>query len=189
MQAEWIFLAIIVFVICAKLFSTLGKQEVPVDGQLDKERLLKMVLEETKAKAQKKKEFDSDNFLIGAKMAFHQITQQFALGDLTKVKNILSEKIFKKLSEEVEKRKKDENQLEFSLISFQECRIISPITNLEPEKIEVEFITEQINALKNKAGQVIEGDSINLSTIKDLWVFEKKGKNNWVLLSTKSEVA
>ena len=54
--------------------------------------------------------------------------------------------------------------------------------------ISVEFVTEQVNVLRNKENQVIEGDENYIQTITDVWTFERPLDSkslNWVLVSTK----
>ena len=52
----------------------------------------------------------------------------------------------------------------------------------------MEFISEQVNILKNDKGEVIEGDENFVQKITDVWTFERalNAKNNqWILVSTK----
>ena len=54
-------------------------------------------------------------------------------------------------------------------------------------RVSVLFETEQIKALKDKAGKIIDGDQKKSILVKDLWTFEKKinSKNlNWKLVET-----
>ena len=55
------------------------------------------------------------------------------------------------------------------------------------ENVMVEFITEQVNVLKNADGNVIEGDALHVAQMRDVWTFQKEGKFNWLISSTKSE--
>jgi predicted lipid-binding transport protein (Tim44 family) len=55
-------------------------------------------------------------------------------------------------------------------------------------KIAVEFITEQVNLLRNAEGKVIEGDENFIQKITDVWTFERSlnaQSNKWLLVSTK----
>ena len=58
-------------------------------------------------------------------------------------------------------------------------------------KIVVEFVSEQVNLLKNADGEIIEGDENFVQKITDVWTFERylnAKNNNWVLVSTKKTV-
>ena len=55
-------------------------------------------------------------------------------------------------------------------------------------KITVRFVSEQVNILKNKDGEVIEGDENFIQNITDSWTFERaltSTNPNWLLVSTK----
>ena len=55
-------------------------------------------------------------------------------------------------------------------------------------KIVVKFVTEQINLLKNSAGEIVEGDENFVQKITDVWTFEKdinSASKIWLLVSTK----
>ena len=54
--------------------------------------------------------------------------------------------------------------------------------------ISVEFVSEQVNVLRDKDNKIIEGDENYIQTITDVWTFERAldAKTlNWVLVSTK----
>ena len=62
------------------------------------------------------------------------------------------------------------------------------VTNNNNDYISVEFVSEQVNVLRDKDNQIIEGDENYIQTITDVWTFEKSlnAKTlNWVLVSTK----
>ena len=55
-------------------------------------------------------------------------------------------------------------------------------------KVVVEFVSEQVNLLRNAQGEVVEGDENFVQKITDVWTFERivnAKNNNWVLVSTK----
>ena len=57
-------------------------------------------------------------------------------------------------------------------------------------QIVVEFVSEQVNLLKNSAGEVIEGDENFVQKITDIWTFERdihKASPVWLLVSTKKK--
>ena len=56
------------------------------------------------------------------------------------------------------------------------------------KEVTVEFISEQINLLKNEKGEVIEGDPMTVATVEDVWTFKRKGHDNWIITATKSGV-
>ena len=75
------------------------------------------------------------------------------------------------------------------MISFDSAEITNAkITKNDLVKITVKFISEQVNLLKNKDGEIIEGDEQYIQNITDVWTFERSitsASPNWLLTSTK----
>ena len=84
-------------------------------------------------------------------------------------------------------REKQGHKMEFSLISICSSKIIRDTKN--PLKVTVEFISEQVNVLRDASGEVLEGDPLFIGKVMDTWTFEKqKGiRSDWIITSTKSE--
>ena len=79
--------------------------------------------------------------------------------------------------------------MEFSLIAINDAKIIAKNDEKKPTRVTVELFSEQMNVLRDKNGLVLEGDPIQLSTLKDTWVFEKTTglRSSWIVVATKSE--
>ena len=195
MSAGWIFIAIVVFIVLSKLFSTLGKEPVqaekfrgvlPGTGQV-----FEMTIVKKKAQEELKKEncFDERDFLIGAKIAFNTIAEAYSKGDKKVLKPLLSGKVFDAFSSVIDEREEKEEKMEFSLIAINSAKILSQNDKKKPTQITVELVSEQMNVLRDKTGAVLEGDPIQLSTLKDTWVFEKTSglRSSWIVVATKSE--
>lgn len=196
MQAEWIILTVIVVLLVSKLISVLGKE--PVQGEKvrlvskNSGQILEMRL--IKGKELEKKEktplsFNEEDFLMGAKMAFHAVVDAFACGNKEALKPLLSKKVYDAFVSDIEERQKKEEKMEFSLIAIDSSKVLQKSSEQQPTTVTVEFISEQMNVLKNKEGVVLEGDPILITKVLDIWTFEKepKGRSNWVVTATKSE--
>ena len=59
----------------------------------------------------------------------------------------------------------------------------------KPTRVTVELISEQMNVLRDKEGAVLEGDPIQISSVKDTWTFQKEVglRSTWIVIGTKSE--
>ena len=127
-------------------------------------------------------------FLNGAKKVFELILSAFNQGDLTPVRELMSKKVFDAFNQVIENRRADNITSEVDFICFDKSEI-KDIKNLKNTiKVVVEFVSEQVSILKNKDGEVIEGDENFVQKITDMWTFErpKNAKNNiWTLVSTK----
>ena len=195
MSAGWIFLAIIVFVVLSKLFSVLGKEDLPKEkfrgvlpgtGQVFEMTIVKTPQTE---KNKKNNLFDEKDFLIGAKIAFNAIADAFANGNKEVLKPLLSHKVFEVFSKDIEQRKKQDEKMEFSLIAINSSKILSKNDDKKPTRIVVELISEQMNVLRDKNGVVLQGDPIQISSVKDIWTFKKTSglRATWIVVSTQSE--
>ena len=133
--------------------------------------------------------FEKEHFLNGAKRAFEIIVTAFAKGDIQTLEMLVSKNLYKKFQEILAAREAEGITSENDFIGFDEAEIISAsISKNNVAKIVVKFISEQVNILKNRVGEVIEGDENFIQNITDVWTFEKNltsASPNWLLVSTK----
>lgn len=133
--------------------------------------------------------FNTDAFLNGAKRAFEIIITAFAKGDTQTLEGLVSPKLIKKFQEILHQRQTDGISAETDLIGFNNTEITDvKLGKNNIVKIAVKFVTEQVNLLKNKQDEVIEGDENFVQTITDVWTFEHcltSTNPNWILISTK----
>ena len=130
------------------------------------------------------KQFNEETFLLNAKMAFQLVADAFTKGDTSTLKGLLIPDLYSKFEDEINKRKENNHSVDFSLICFDSVKILNK--SIEKEEITVQFVTEQINLLKDGEGQVIEGDEMSVATITDVWTFKKKNRTKWLVCATKS---
>lgn len=157
-----------------------AEELVPVDSK---------PLSETDIVLQKIPNFNKDVFLNGAKKAFQVITEAFNRADADTLKMLVSTPILKKMQEIIKQRQSEAITAETDFICFDKAEIIkAKIDSKNKAAISVEFVSEQVNVLRDKDEKVIQGDENYIQTIKDVWTFEKAldAKSlNWVLVSTK----
>jgi len=190
---ELLILTIIVVLLVARLKSVLGKPPHPpkmpktIRVISDKDgKILQMQLLDALAEEGKKKSLSLEEKMKPRLTSLYQmIVKSFASGDLEGLKKKVSPKVFGLFSNAIQKREEKKQKMEFSLISEPKAKILTPLSE-KTTSITVEFITEQVNILKNKKGKVIEGDSLKIAEIQDIWTFDKKG-SNWILQETKGK--
>ena len=133
--------------------------------------------------------FDKNRFLAGAKRAFEMIVEAFAKGDIATLEMLVNKNLLKKFQEIIESRRAEGITAETDFIGFSKAEIVTAkISRNQVAKIIVEFVSEQVNLLKNKQGDVIEGDDQFIQNITDVWTFERaltSTNPNWLLVSTK----
>lgn len=129
-------------------------------------------------------QFSLKKFLEGGNNAFEMILIAFAENDRQTLKSLLSEDIYKQFCSEIDKRIKNEINLSITLVALPVVEIRD--IKLEKNKITIDvfYQTQQINILKDKQGEVIEGDPSQIDIVEDLWSYSKElnGKENWKLI-------
>ena len=132
--------------------------------------------------------FNKANFLRSACRVFEMILQAFNSGNIENIKGLVSKKIWDAFSKVLAERKESNITSEVDFICFDKTEIKDVKLLKNSVKVVVEFISEQVNILKNDKGEVIEGDENFVQKITDVWTFERSlnaKSNNWTLVSTK----
>ncbi len=133
--------------------------------------------------------FNKRRFLKSAERAFQIITEAFNKGDAETLEMLVSKKLFKKFQEVIESRKRDKLTAETDFIGFSSVNISrAKIKADKTAEVTVEFVSEQVNILRDAQGSVIEGDENYIQNITDVWTFERAISStspNWILVSTK----
>ena len=113
---------------------------------------------------------------------FTRIVQGFTTGNLDKIKELITPKVYEAFRGAIETRRVQNHHMDFTLVDFKNVRLLKT----DSEKIrQVAFTTEQINLLKDKEGNVISGDPMYITTVNEIWTFEQQENENWVLSATK----
>lgn len=189
MHAEWIILTVVACVVISKLVSVLGKE--PPRQELIKPVAPPPVPSVAKAATKDKSvaAFDEQGFLLFARLVFSSVVEAFAAGRRETLQMWLSKPVLEAFLQDIDQRQKLGQKVEFSLISIPSAKIVAKKDN--PMSVTVAFDSEQVNALKDKEGHVLEGDPLIISKLKDVWTFEARNsvKAMWVVTETHSEVA
>ena len=161
-----------------------GAQPTPAELRTDDENL-----SESEKALQKIPGFNRDKFLNSAKKAFEIIVTSFAKGDVKTLETLVSKNLLKKFKEIIGKRQEEGISAETDFIGFDEAVIAdAKIDKNDLVKISVKFVSEQVNILRGKDGEVIEGDENFIQSITDVWTFERSLHATtpaWLLSSTK----
>ncbi len=133
--------------------------------------------------------FNKAKFLKSAENAFRIITEAFNKGDAETLEMLVNKKLFKKFQQVIEERKQNNLSAETDFIGFDKVEITkAKISADKVAEITVEFVSEQVNILRDAQGTVIEGDENYIQNITDVWTFERAISStspNWLLISTK----
>ena len=204
-MTDIIFLLILVAALAIRLYSVFGKGEnnknirivlKPVrknSGQEFVDNVVEMsqteqFMEKNKIMDEKSSDFNKEMFLNGARKVFELVLHAFSSGDLSSVKDLVSKKVFDAFNGTLTERKEKNMTSEVDFICFDKSEVKDVKMLKNSIKVVVEFVSEQVNLLRNAEGEVVEGDENFVQKITDVWTFERMlnaKNNNWVLVSTK----
>ena len=208
MQLSLPFLDIIIFAIIAvflvyRLKSILGQnsegndQNNKIDiGKKNFNNVVKLgnkQLDLNKTKTSNKKisefdpTFDEKEFLKGAQNFFEMVIDCFVKGNLDNIMNYIDAKLIKNFQSVIDERLAENESLKIDIIKMNSIKIkdVKKLKNFL--KVSVLFETEQVKVLKDKKGNIIDGDQKKSILVKDLWTFEKNIQSedlNWKLVET-----
>lgn len=131
--------------------------------------------------------FDPDEFLKGARAAFEMIIGAFAAGDTKALRPLLSNDVYGDFAGAIEGRQKAGQVLETTLVGITKAEILEAELQNRTAFVTVEFVSEQVNVLRDSEGRVIEGDPNTVTTITDVWTFARNTRSrdpNWTLVAT-----
>lgn len=131
--------------------------------------------------------FTLRKFLSGANIAFEMVLESFAKGKKSILKGVASPSIYRVFSEEIDRRKKGDEHPETTLVSIKSSEVTDAQLKRKKARLTVRFLTEQINLVRNAAGEIIEGDPSNIEEVEDIWTFERDVTSpdpNWTLVAT-----
>ena len=131
--------------------------------------------------------FDEKEFLKGAQTFFEMVIDSFVKGNLDDVKSFIDSKLVKNFQSVIDDRLEEGETLKIDIIKMNSIQIKDASERNNFLRVSVLFETEQIKVLKDKKGEIIDGDQKNNILVKDLWVFEKgiQSKDlNWKLVET-----
>ena len=131
--------------------------------------------------------FDEKEFLKGAQNFFEMVIDCFVKGNLKDIVNYIDAKLIKNFQLVIDERLADGESLKIDIVKMNSIQI-KDVTKLKNFlRLSVLFETEQVKVLKDKKGNIIDGDQKNSILVKDLWTFEKKIQSNdlnWKLVET-----
>lgn len=133
--------------------------------------------------------FTPDGFLGGARAAFESIVQAFAAGDLRSLKPLLSDTVFDQFRQAVKTRETAGQTLETTLVGIDKADIIEADMRDRTAVVTVSFRSEQVNVIRDKDGNTVEGDATHVDRITDIWTFARNTRSrdpNWTLIATRS---
>ena len=128
-------------------------------------------------------------FLAGARQAYEMILMAFERGDIDPVRAFLSDEVEASFTEVIEQRAKDGLSVEANFVGLKEMVLEEATFDRGSgfAEITVRFVGELTQVVRDKAGEVVEGDTKSVKRQRDVWTFARRmgvDDPNWQLVAT-----
>ncbi|MBT5266161.1 MAG: Tim44/TimA family putative adaptor protein [Rhodospirillaceae bacterium] len=133
--------------------------------------------------------FDEREFLGGAKSAFEMIVFSFAAGDRDTLLPLLGDDLGAGFEAAIDEREAAGETQETRVAFVKSADVMDVTMKGSQAHVTVEFVSDQVKATRDAAGELIDGDPDRIETITDLWTFARdthSGDPNWQLVATRS---
>lgn len=137
--------------------------------------------------AQADRSFDPKHFLTGARAAYEMIVTAFAEGDTKTLRQLLSRDVYDSFSAAIAEREKNGETVEFKFVGISSSDIIEAEIVGKMANITIKFVSDLITATRNRAGEVVDGNSSQIRDVTDIWTFARElaaRDPNWRLVAT-----
>ncbi|MDP6109749.1 MAG: Tim44/TimA family putative adaptor protein, partial [Rhodospirillales bacterium] len=135
------------------------------------------------------RDFDPDEFISGARIAFEYILGAYAGGDAKSLKPLLNADVFANFSMSIREREEAGQTMEETLVGIRKAEIVEAELVESIAQITVKFVSDQVHALSDSDGNVVEGDPNKIVDVTDFWTFSRDTRSrdpNWSLAATRS---
>jgi predicted lipid-binding transport protein (Tim44 family) len=128
-------------------------------------------------------------FLAGARQAYEMILMAFERGELDAIRPFLSDDVEGSFAEVIEQRERDGLVIEANFVGLKEMALQEATFDSTSgfAEITVRFVGELTSVVRNKAGEVVEGDTKTVKRQRDVWTFARRmgvDDPNWQLVAT-----
>ena len=131
--------------------------------------------------------FDPREFSSGAKQAFEMIISAFAQGDSAALRPLLSDEVYDNFVADIRRRQQAKQTLETTLVGIKSAEVIDAKMDGRTALVTIKFVSEQINVTRDAAGQTVDGEPSQVTTVVDAWTFSRNTRSrdpNWLLVAT-----
>lgn len=133
--------------------------------------------------------FSVGEFLGGARGAYEMILMGFEKGDMASIKPFLSNEVYESFAYVVNEREAKGLTVEADFVGVKELQLVDAELDDATQEAEltVRFVGQLTFAVRDRAGEVIEGDPKTVKTQRDVWTFARHmgtDDPNWQLVAT-----
>jgi predicted lipid-binding transport protein (Tim44 family) len=133
--------------------------------------------------------FEASSFLSGAKVAYETIVTAYAHGDRETLRNLLSPEVYDSFNSVIAERESRGETAEFSFVGLASADISDAHLEAQTAHVTVRFVSDLVTAVRDRGGNVVEGDLKAVRRVTDVWTFARDVQSpnpNWRLVATDS---
>lgn len=128
-------------------------------------------------------------FLQGARGAYEMILMAFEKGDLDRIRPFLSDEVEASFAEVIAEREANGLTIEANFVGLKEMTLQDATFDRDSgfAEVTVRLVGELTSVVRDRAGQIVEGDPKTVKRQKDVWTFARKmgaDDPNWQLVAT-----
>jgi predicted lipid-binding transport protein (Tim44 family) len=133
--------------------------------------------------------FSVGEFLGGARGAYEMILMAFEKGDLDTIVPFISEDVYEAFAGVVDDRQRQGLTVEANFIGISDMTLAHAEFDEDTKdgNVSVRFKSEMTSVVRDKGGDIIEGNDNEIKRQKDTWTFSRRmdaGDPNWRLVAT-----
>ena len=134
-------------------------------------------------------EFTVEGFLEGARGAYEMILMSFERGDIDSIAPFLGDEVYQTFVDVVGEREDQGLTIDAKFVGIREISLVEATYDGKTHEAEitVRFVGELTSAVRNAAGEIVEGNPSEIRRQKDIWTFMRNmgAKDpNWKLVAT-----
>lgn len=133
--------------------------------------------------------FSVTEFVEGVRMAFEMIVTSFANGDRETLRPLLSDEVYENFAGAIVERETRSETMEMTLVGIREAEVLEATMDGRVAFVTTKIVSEQIEVVRDAAGEPVSGDPSKVATVTDIWTFARNTRSrnpNWTLVATEA---
>ncbi len=133
--------------------------------------------------------FNTEDFLVGGRVAFEMVLGAYATGDRETLENLLSPDVLRNFIRAIDEREEAGQTMEDTLVGIRKADIVEAYMDGNAAMVTVKFLSEQVNVVRDAEGQIASGNPNEVADVIDFWTFARDTQMddpNWLLVATRS---
>lgn len=134
-------------------------------------------------------DFDPQQFIAGARVAFEMIVTAFAKGDKEALRPLLNDEVYRPFAQTIDERASAKETVETRDLKLDAAEIVEGDMAGRSARVTVKLVSHQISVTRAMDGSIVDGDPDHPVEKTDYWTFARDTRSadpNWMLVATSS---